>query len=246
MKILIASPSYDGSVRREYMKAVLELTETLRQQGIAWSLLIEPATILHTMRSVMASQALLDADCTHLLFIDTDLAFSSSTIERLISANTDVIGCAYPYRTIPLDQAPASGAASLRQAISSAVPYALRFRAGIQSVAVNNGLCEVAGIGTGLLLIRRQALEKLVQSGTVKTYQTGFPYSQWFQAPTYYGFFDHLEVDGVQLGEDYSFCQRWTHTCGGTITALVDQEVGHIGPVAILGRYTDRLRAGQL
>lgn len=246
MKILIASPTYDGSVRSEYMLAVMELTESLRQQNIDWSLLIQPATLLHTMRSVMASQALMDPDCSHLLFIDTDLNFSSATIQRLIAADTDVIGCAYPYRTIPLDQPPAGTAKTLREAISCAVPYALTFNSGTQQIDVSHGLCQVNGIGTGLLLVRRGALQKMVESGQVRRYQTGFPYNQWYKQPNYYGFFDHVEVDGTHLGEDYSFCHRWTQHCDGCITALVDHEVGHIGPIPILGRYTDRLRTGQL
>lgn len=246
VKILIASPSYDGTVRNEYMRSVMALIESFRQRQIAWDLLIESATILSTMRSVMASQALLDSSYTHLLFIDTDLQFTVASIEKLITTDTDVIGCAYPYRTIPLHLPTPPTDQPLRHTISAMVPYALTFPDGIRQVDVQAGICEVQSIGTGLLLIRRQVLERLAASDVVRSYRVGFPYTQWYRGSTYHGFFSLLERDGCELGEDFSFCHRWTEGCGGRIHALVDQEVAHIGPLPVLGRYTDRLRSGKI
>jgi len=246
VKILIASPTYDGCVRREYMRSVMELTHDFEKRNIAWSLLIEPATLLHTMRNVMASQALLDPDCTHLLFIDCDLEFSTKSIHKLIAAQRDVIGCAYPYRTIPLHLPTPTSDQPLRRTISALVPYALQFPRGTTQVDVQSGICNVLSIGTGLLLIQRTALERLAKLSSVKRFRTGFPYNQWYHADRYYGFFNHLEIDGQELGEDYSFCHRWIHDCDGTIQALVDEEVAHIGPLPVLGCYADRLRSGLL
>lgn len=224
----------------------MELTELLRRRNIGWEILIESATIISTMRSVMASLVLHDPSYTHLLFIDTDLGFTPSSIERLIAAGADVIGCAYPYRTVPLHLPTPQADQPLRRSISAMVPYALTFPDGIRQVDVQEGICEVQSIGTGLLLIRRLVLERLAASDLVCSYKVGFPYSQWYSRNTYYGFFSHLESDGCELGEDFSFCRRWTHGCGGKILALVDQEVSHIGPMPVLGRYTDRLRSGRL
>ena len=242
MKILIASPTYDGSVRREYMRSVMVMTDYFRQAGIEWDLRMESATLLHVMRSVMASKALLDGDITHILFVDTDMGFGASAVKKLIAAKRDVIGCACPYRTIPLHLQVGGGERTLRQAISEALPYAIRFREG-QDIAINDGVCEVQSIGTGILLVSTAALAQMKDK--VGQYQNHFPYDQWFRHPHYFGFFEPVVVDGRHLGEDYSFCRRWTEDCGGKIYAVVDEEIMHVGSLPVLGRYLDRIKSGK-
>lgn len=246
MKILIASPTYDGAVRVEYMKSVMASTDYLSKAGIEWDLIIEPSTLLHVMRSVMASKAMMDGGYTHLLFVDTDMGFPASAVRKLIDAKKDVIGCAYPYRTIPLHEDIPSGPKTFRQAVSEVVPYAVRLRPGQQKLDVIDGVCEVGSLGTGLLLISVEALKKMVADGAAKPYGCHFPYNQWHKHPTYHGFFEHLVVDGQYIGEDYSFCKRWTEECGGQIYAVIDQEIFHVGPLPVIGRYVDRIKAGKV
>lgn len=247
MKILIASPTYDGSVRMEYMRAIMQVTDYFRQAGIAWDIVLEPATLLHVARSVMASKVLLDEETTHLLFVDTDMGFSVEAVRKLIDSNKDVVGCAYPYRTIPLhDAVPVKEGQTFRQAISESVPYAVRFAPGASKVDVVNGICEVAGIGTGLLLVSRKALEMLRDTPGMGRFKVGFPYTQWYSGTHYWGFFDYLVQNEAYVGEDYSFCHRWTHDCKGKIFAVVDREVMHVGPVPVMGRYLERLKTGKL
>lgn len=243
-RILIASPTYDGSVRREYMRSVMLLTEALRSRGLGWELLLEPATLLHTMRSVMASLVVQEQRFSHLLFVDTDLDFQPASVLKMLEADQEVIGCAYPYRTIPLHEPVKGGAQTLRQLIAARVPYAVSLPEGVTKIDVVNGICEVASIGTGLLLIRRTALESLVAAGAVMRFVTTFPYSQWYGHSHYHGFFSHLQAEDRDYGEDYSFCRRWRGACGGLIHALVTDEVAHIGPMPVLGSYSERLRAG--
>ncbi|HVZ46616.1 MAG TPA: hypothetical protein VHA82_22615 [Ramlibacter sp.] len=243
-KILIASPSYDGNVRKEFMRSIMVLTDYFRHAGIEWDMRIEQASLLHVMRSVMASKALLDEGTTHLLFIDTDMEFSVSAIRKLIAAGKDVIGCASPYRTIPLHEPVKEAGKTFRQAISQAVPYAVRLLPGT-ALTVERGICEVASIGTGIVLISTEALGRMRDSGAVGRYQAHFPYTQWFGHENYFGFFEPVVVDGTYLGEDYSFCRRWSERCGGKVYAVVDEEIGHYGPMPVLGRYLDQVRARQ-
>ena len=96
---------------------------------------------------------------------------------KLLDADRDVIGCAYPYRTVPLHEKVSVDDQSLRALIGSCVPYAVTFDGQAASVEVVNGICEVASIGTGLLLIRRSALVALAGTGSVGRLLTSFPYS---------------------------------------------------------------------
>jgi hypothetical protein len=174
------------------------------------------------------------------------MCFAVATVQKLIEARKDVIGCAYPYRTIPLHESVGQAGQTLRQSISEAVPYSIKFPPGTQSLDIRNGVCEVLSIGAGLLLIAREALQTLKDAPSVGRFRTGFPYTQWYSGSHYYGFFDHVLVDEAHLSEDYSFCHRWTTDCKGKIYAVVDQEIMHVGPVPVLGRYVDRLKTGTL
>jgi len=246
MKILIASPTYDGSVRKEYMRSIMELTDYFNQSGVLWDLMVEPSSMLHVMRSVMASKALMDSQITHILFVDTDMGFSTTAVKKMIEANVDIIGCAYPYRTVPLHETIAKSGVTYRESISQVVPYAVQFPSGRGSFEVIKGVCEVSALGTGLLLISKLALKAMVSKEVVEPFATGFPYNQWYEHNQYYGFFDYLKIDGAYIGEDYSFCKRWTRDCGGKIFAVIDEEVMHIGAMPVIGRYIDKIRSGKL
>lgn len=245
-KILIASPTYDGSVRKEYMQSIMRLTDYFRQAGIAWEILLEPATVLHVMRSVMASKALMEDDITHLLFVDTDMGFPVAAVRKLLELGKDVIGCASPYRTVPLHEPVKAASESLRMTISEMVPYNVTFSPDTRSINVDNSICEVKSVGTGIMLISKQALRLMQQKGDIGSFVTSFPYSQYYKAEKYYGFFEHMKIDGAYIGEDYSFCLRWANACGGKIYAVVDEEILHIGALPVLGRYVDKLRTGKL
>ena len=244
-KVLIASPSYDGNVRIEFVHSVVAVMDYLRDNEIEFEFLVKTGTMLQVLRSVMASKALFDASFTHLLFVDTDMGFNAGVVKRLIDADVDVIGCAYPYRTIPLHEPVSADGDSFRKAISQVVPYAVTLKRGAD-LKVVNGVCEVQSIGTGLLLISKKTLETMSAQGRVGSYKSGFPYDQWYSGSNYYGFFEHLKVDGTFLGEDYSFCYRWVNYCGGKIFALVDEEIMHVGSLPVLGRFLDRLKAGKI
>ena len=243
-KLLIATPSYDGNVRREYMRSVFTLCRTLEGMGVQTEMMIEPATMLHTMRSVMASVVLNDPGYSHLLFIDADMEFPPSAVTRMLGAGEPVIGCAYPYRTVPYYAAPGT-AETVKEAIEINVPFAVRFPPDVRNVSIDKGFADVASVGTGLMLIARGALETLAGSGRIARYRVGFPYAQYYKHSHYHGFFDHLIEDDMALGEDYSFCRRWQQA-GGSIRALVDVEIVHHGHVAIPGRYITKLKAGKI
>lgn len=243
-KILIASPSYDGSVRVEYVQSVMAVMDYFRTADIEFEFLVKTGTILHVLRSVMASKVLVENDYTHLLFIDTDMGFNAGAVKRMVDENVDVIGCAYPYRSIPLHESVSKAGESFRKAISEIVPYAIT-HTDATDIKVANGVCRVQSIGTGLLLISKSALRVMSESGEVGVYRASFPYDQWYGSPNYFGFFEHINIDGSFLGEDYSFCYRWINNCAGKIYAIVNEEIMHIGALPVLGRYLDKLKAGR-
>jgi len=179
------------------------------------------------------------------LFFDTDQAVAPAAVLRMLAADKHVIGAVTPYRSLPLHAEIAGSGETLRQVVATTVPYAVWFAPGTEQIAVLEGVCEVEAIGAGLLLVRRDALQAMVDAGVAEAFLTSFPYSQWYRQTRYHGFFVHMLADGAFLGEDISFCRRWK-ACGGTIHALCDEEIMHVGPIPVVGRYFDKLKAGRV
>jgi hypothetical protein len=245
-KILIASPTYDGSVRVEYMRALFQTTDYFNKAGIGWDMVVEPSTVLHIMRSVMATKAVLESDFTHLLFIDTDMGFSASIVQRMVEADKALIAAIYPYRAFPLHEVVEEGGKTLRQLISEKAPYAVRFAPDTTNITIAGGICEVDTIGTGLMLIKTDALRTMIDKAGIEKFANHFPYDQWLKNPFYYAFFDHIIENGMYLGEDYSFCRRWQRHMGEPIHAICDTEIMHVGNLPVIGNFMDKLRTGKL
>ncbi|MDE2106828.1 MAG: hypothetical protein KGL39_56960 [Patescibacteria group bacterium] len=128
----------------------------------------------------------LESDCTHLLFVDTDIGFSAADVARIASHSAPVVGGLYPLKTI-----------------SAAVQWCGNGLQPGDAAIRGDGLTEVKYIGTGFLCIARAVFECMISVGAVEQYTQDFPphrqeFAFWTQG-----------VRGNRfLTEDWMFCQR--------------------------------------
>ena len=166
----------------------------------------------------------LATDCTHLLFIDSDIAFSPRDVARIVSHDEEVVGGIYPLKTMDrevqwcgnqLGMAPDAAAV---EGGPGTMPGAVR----------PDGLQEVGCIGTGFLCIARSVFEKMMEmdGGKIRYEQDWPPHRQefafWRQTVR--------EVNGRRrfLTEDWNFCYRWREL-GGTVFADTQVVLRHAG-----------------
>jgi FkbM family methyltransferase len=153
----------------------------------------------------------LAGDCTHLLFVDADIAFTPADVARISSHAEPVVGGMYPLKTpSPAVQWCGNG-----------------FTA--EAAVREDGLSLVKYIGTGFLCIHRSAFEKIIASGAVEKYRQDFPpfreeFAFWTQG---------VRDDGAGgpkrfLTEDWMFCQRWNEL-GGQIYVDAQVVLRHVG-----------------
>lgn len=129
----------------------------------------------------------LASDCTHLLFLDTDLIFSLDHIRRLISHEEPIVAGLYPKKQRELGW------------VCNVLP-------GVPEQA--DGLQEVLYAGTGCLLIAREVLEEMVSRRPEIEYDPDDgdePGLKW-------DFFSTGVIQGEDgrrryLSEDWSFCE---------------------------------------
>lgn len=222
MKLLIATPTFDGKIDCEtYLSIVSLLNAAIEHRLGPVMVQTKTATLIDRARNIFASMMLNDPSITHLLFIDADMGFRPEAILRMLSFNKPVVGIIYPQRKTPL-----------------------KFVASEQIMrsTLTNGFVRAGHVGTGIMLIQRSAIEAIrdthpelyLPNGHASYADAGAP------GPILQAFAPIREDNGVVISEDISFCMRWTAT-GGKIWALTDEVIHHAGRQVVKGKFSDHM-----
>jgi len=220
---------------------VASVVRLLMSRGIAVDLHNIDSAEVVTARDMFANMVLHSETLDALLFIDSDMSFDPGLIDRMLDLDEDIVGAAYTRRQLDLPTlvAASKAGASMGRALAEASNF--NFKAGWDDgpveLTMRDGFCNGVAMGMGCTLIRKRALEAMIEAKAVRPrldLSTGSGETCW-------SFFDNLEQDGVRLGEDYSFCYRWTRQMGRELWVCVDQEVGHVGAFEYKARCIEML-----
>ena len=97
-KIMVCTPCH-SDVTMHYTQAVLKFQQECLQRNILVSFTLLKSSLVTQGRNLCAAEMLNHKDkYTHLLFIDSDIDFKFSTIEKMLKADLDVIACPYPMK----------------------------------------------------------------------------------------------------------------------------------------------------
>ena len=248
MNILICVPSIRGTVMCHTMVSLSRTAFLLATLSIPCDVINIDSAEITIARNTMASHALREKHVTHLLFVDDDMSFEGDAVIDLLRADKDIIGYIYPKRLFSHEQfyAAAQAGKSFDEASTAALDFVHRHLPNT-TLQITEGLCQVAGIGMGLCLIKLDTFRTMIAKGVVNMPEPGKMENSggFFDGPVT-GFFDPVfsKEAGRYLSEDLSFCDRWINQCGGEVWAKVDRKIGHIGMQMFAGNYMDRLRTG--
>ena len=195
-KIMVGIPFNSGMSARFHL-SVTNLTHTLSRDGYSVDINYEEGSLLSTQRNKLA-RAALDGGFD-LLFIDSDMVFSVNDAVRLLESDKDIIGGLYygrraPYMPLVFGEDLTEEKYVFRSVKDTNIPD-------------KPFLCK--GLGTGFLLIRNAALEK------VWAIENDRPFN--FMALP----------NGDQYGEDLSFFRR-CNQLGLEIWCDPRGDIGHI------------------
>jgi len=210
-KIYLAVSSHFSNHDLIFLQAMMQLILSAQVKiSFGWS--CDPS--VERARNVLTKN-FLESDCTHLLFVDSDIAFLPRDVQRIISHDEDVVGGIYPLKTMDREVKWCGN-----QAVSE-----LNSPGGAVD---SNGLQEVGCIGTGFMCIARRAFERILASDgeKIRYNQDWAPYREefafWRQTVR--------EVNGRKrfLTEDWNFCYRYREL-GGKIFADTQVILRHAG-----------------
>ncbi|WP_341317031.1 hypothetical protein WN982_37600 [Paraburkholderia sp. IMGN_8] len=241
--VLIGVPTYRDEVHVNFAFSLVNTTRALTDAGAKFQMMHVGSSHITRARNLFANYFLDHPDFTHLLFLDTDMHFPADAVMKLLRANRSVAGVAYPYRRVDLTRRiePTDSGLSMRDWLEKHADYTVLVKSNPEGRAqVVDGFVEAEHIGTGILLMQRNAFE------SARPFAACFAppeqYRSLIPSGNFYGFFDTIEERGAYLSEDLSFCRR-ARLGGCKIWALVDQTVVHYGASEVAGQY---LRALQL
>ncbi len=196
-------------------------------------------------RNVLTAQ-FLKSDCTHLLFMDSDLIFTVEHVKELLLANQPVVGGFYPKKQ----------EGRLEWVVNPLIP---------SPPMRGDALQPLKYIGTGFLCIKREVFEKMIAAYPELSFREdygnrGIAHDFWSMgvhrepagiaveaaqklmrylksnpSPVLAGLLDAMAQnlpigEGRYLSEDWYFCQRWLDI-GGEIFGHTKVALRHQGSV---------------
>lgn len=231
--IFIATPCYGGNVHQVYMTSVLGLFWKSREGQYDLTLrLLGGDSLITRARNTLISVFLDEPNTTHIFFIDADIGFDPGQVERMLAFDAEVVAGMYPIKAINwahLEKIRISGKEPLCTAGLSYVGKPHDDHGRVEQ----DGFVSGTYAGTGFMLIKREAIVKMVEAYPELRYK-GVHGGDWGLArkPTEnnYALFD-CTIDpetGIYLSEDFTFCRRWT-AIGGTIWLDTTAKLKHVG-----------------
>ncbi len=242
INLVVAIPCFGGQISAVCTLSLLKLQARLRvYRNFSLKVLVKDGDALITRaRASLLSQFLDDPGATHLLFIDADIGFEPEQVFRLLECGAEMCAAVYPIKRIDwqrmrttLSDAEPNPAASLNYAFEVEDPNA---------VIANSGFIKVRYAGTGFLMIRRAALERMCAHYPQLRYKRDHSIDAAIESGNRFALFEcAIAEDGTYLSEDFAFCKRWTDM-GGEIWADLNSRLNHIGPMTFCGDLASRFR----
>ena len=165
-KLFVATPCYGGQCFGLYAKASLDLQSLCIQYGIdcRFSFIFNESLITRA-RNYLVDE-FLRSDCTHLLFIDSDILYNPQDVLALLALDKDISGGPYPKKSINWSNIvnavkknadkPEWNAGELDQVTGD---FVFNPVPGTKSFKVSEPV-EVMEIGTGFMLVKREVFDK--------------------------------------------------------------------------------------
>jgi hypothetical protein len=236
INLVIATPCFGGQISVLYAASLFKLQKLIRGYGgLNLKILFKDGDALITRaRASLVSQFLDDPDATHLLFIDADIGFEPEQVLRLIECGADMCAAIYPIKRIDWDKVRTSIKVARPNPAAAAFNYVFEVD-DPAAVIERGGFVRVRYAGTGFLMIRRQALQRICSHYPQLQYKRDHSIDATTASGNRFALFEcMIAEDGTYLSEDFAFCKRWIDM-GGEIWADLNSKLDHVGPMTFCG-----------
>lgn len=252
-KLFIACPMYGGMSHGLFLLSCLGIQSLMHSNKVEtkFSFLFNESLITRA-RNYLVDE-FLRSECTHLLFIDSDVQVDPQDVLTLLALDKELIGGPYPKKAINWDAVAAAARKNpgmppreLENLVGSFVFNLDKdspVGRGEKKLLIYEPT-EVLEIGTGYMLIKREVFEKMKKELPQIKYKPDHVGQDNFDGSRYiHAFFDTV-IDTKEsitgggtdryLSEDYMFCQMW-RKIGGKVLICPWMKTKHVGSYAFVG-----------
>ena len=243
--ILVATPVH-SDVSMHYAQSLLHLQKWCFHNNVRVGFQLMKSSLITQGRNMCVAE-FLKKGFTHLLFIDSDIAFNEGAAGRLIEANKDVISIPYPLKDMNWDkgfkmiqEGKIKSALDLKNKAFYRYPFKVPDP---ENIKIQNKVIEVTHSPTGFMMIKREVFEKMIIAyPNLRIDQDQLVNGKVEKLGHMWNFFDTLfdPEKRTYLGEDFAFCKRW-RDIGGTCHAWIGDYITHVGEHQYTSRFADEL-----
>ena len=217
MKLVIVTPFYEMKGWSPYIRSLVEsIIFICRHTNIYvdfWNL--SGDSYVDRARNALAHQ-FKNSSFTDMLFIDSDMGWTIEGLTKLLAADVDVVGAGYPCKNM-----------------WDFYGCLLHVDKDQRPITNKHGLIKASSLPTGFMKIRQGVFQRLDAFFPNDCYIGDGPKDDKIVIGNYFG--------RIQpLGEDVSFCRRWTEA-GGELWVEPNITISHYGVKDYTGNYYEFL-----
>lgn len=254
-KFFVATPCYGGQLQEPYFRSTIKLMTFFNQHQIPLAFgTIANESLVTRARNVLVAY-FLNSDFTHMLFIDSDIEFQVEDVLKLYAHDKDVAVGAYPKKGVNWQRIKDSVLSnpqvnvSDKEIAANGSDYAVNFQfvnREERTISIENGAVKLHDAGTGFMMIKRDAILKMIKAYPELKYNNDVNISAPGLEDKFYALFDTMidPIDRRYLSEDYTFCRRW-QDLGGDIWLDPSISLNHYGSFCFQGNPSAIINFGQ-
>lgn len=254
-RLFLATPMYGGQCAGMYARSVADLSAFCAKHQIPLQMYFLFNESLITRARNYCVDEFMRSESNHLMFIDSDIGFNPQDVIALMALQSqdekyDIIGGPYPKKCISWEK--------IKHAVDKGVAdddpnvldkfvgdFVFNPKGGTQQISIADP-AEVLEIGTGFMMIRKDALQKFSEAYSHYSYKPDHVRTEHFDGSREIIQYFQAEIDPKSkryLSEDYWFCQK-TQEIGLRTWLCPWMKTQHVGTYIFGGSLADLASVG--
>ena len=255
-KLFLATPMYGGACAGMFTKSIADLSALCTNYGIPLQLYFLFNESLITRARNYCVDEFMRSEAEHLMFIDSDIGFNPHDVIALMALQAqepdkyNIIGGPYPKKCISWEKIKLAVDKGLADEDPGNLDkyvgdYVFNPKQNTGSIAIGEP-CEVLEIGTGFMMITKDACKKFVEAYPQYSYRPDHVRTEAFDGSREIMQFFQAEIDPKSkryLSEDYWFCQK-VQEIGLSTWFCPWMKLQHVGSYIFGGSLADLAQIG--
>ena len=254
--LFVATPMYGGMCAGMFAKSTADLSAICTQYGIPIQFYYLFNESLITRARNYCCDEFMRSSAQHMMFIDADIGFNPQDVIAMMALQANepekynIIGGPYPKKCISWEKIKLAVDKGMADEDPNALEkfvgdYVFNPKGGQQSIRIDEP-CEVLEIGTGFMMIEKQAMQKFADTYPEYLYKPDHVRTEHFDGSREIMMYFQAEVDPASkryLSEDYWFCQK-AQAAGVSTWFCPWMKLQHVGSYIFGGSLADLASVG--